>query len=369
MTFKLVYLVSHPIQYQAPLLREIAADSFFDLEVLFEDDFSDGAYRDKGFAVDVHWDVPLRSGYKNALIGDVDLEATVRGADAVWVHGWQSAALKRAISLARDLATPVWMRGENWIGAMPDGAPPMKWAKRLYRRRIFDKCSAFLAIGSKNKTYYKDYGIPDNRIFSMPYAVDNAFFSARATPQAAAEVRARHGIGAGRKVLLYAGKLSRRKHPELLLSAWQSLAGSAEEKPILLIVGDGEMRAALEAKAGNGVIFTGFKNQSEMPAYYAAADLFALIAEREPWGLAVNEAMASGTGVIVSDEVGAGFDLVDEQPGIVTPAGDLDGLTAAITLGLARSGDMGRAAAAKIQGWGFAADIDGLKAAARRVAS
>ncbi|MBT6290446.1 MAG: glycosyltransferase, partial [Rhodospirillaceae bacterium] len=95
----------------------------------------------------------------------------------------------------------------------------------------------------------------------------------------------------------------------------------------------------------------------------------ALIAEREPWGLAVNEAMASGTGVIVSDEVGAGFDLVDEQTGIVTPAGDLDGLTAAITLGLARSGDMGRAAAAKIQGWGFAADIDGLKAAARRVAS
>lgn len=368
MTLKLVYLVSHPIQYQAPLLREIAADPFFDLEVLFEDDFSDGSYRDKGFAVDVRWDVPLRSGYKNALIGDVDLKSTVRDADAVWVHGWQSATLKQAISLARGLGTPVLMRGENWIGAMPDGAPPLSWAKRHYRSRIFDKCSAFLAIGSKNYAYYQEYGIPETRIFSMPYAVDNAFFASQATPQAAAEVRAAHAIGAGRKVLLYAGKLSRRKHPELLISAWERLAGSAEEKPILLIVGDGEMRAALEAKAAGGVIFTGFKNQSEMPAYYAAADLFALIAEREPWGLAVNEAMASGTGVIVSDEVGAAYDLVDEQTGIVTPAGDLDSLTAAITSGLARSDDMGRAAAAKIEGWNFAADIDGLKAAAARVA-
>jgi glycosyltransferase involved in cell wall biosynthesis len=368
-TLKLVYLVSHPIQYQAPLLRQIAADPFFDLEVLFEDDFSDGAYRDEGFAVDVHWDVPLRAGYPNALIRDVDLKAALRHADAVWVHGWQSTALKRAISLARNLGTPVLMRGENWIGAMPDGAPPLSWAKRLYRRRIFDKCSAFLAIGSKNKAYYQDYGIPENRIFSMPYAVDNEYFASRASPQAAAELRARHAIGAGRKVILYAGKLSRRKHPELLLSAWERMAGSAQDKPILLIVGDGEMRAALEAKAADGVIFTGFKNQSEMPAYYAAADLFALIAEREPWGLAVNEAMASGTGVIVSDAVGAGYDLVDEGTGIVTPAGDMGALTAAISSGLARSGDMGRAAAAKIQTWGFAADIDGLKAAAERAVS
>ena len=368
MTLKLVYLVSHPIQYQAPLLREIAVDPFFDLQVLFEDDFSDGAYRDKGFAVDVHWDVPLRSGYKNALISDVDLKATLRDADAVWVHGWHSAALKQAIGLAVDLASPVLMRGENWISAMPDGAPPMKWVKRLYRRRIFDKCSAFLAVGSRNKAYYQDYGIPETKIFSMPYAVDNAFFAARASAQAAAEVRAHHGIGADRKILLYAGKLLRRKHPELLLSAWQRMAGPAEEKPILLIVGDGEMRAALEAKAAAGVIFTGFKNQSEMPAYYAAADLFALVAEREPWGLAVNEAMASGTGVIVSDQVGAGYDLVDAQTGIVTPAGDLDALTSAIPSGLARSDDMGKAAAAKIQAWGFAADIDGLKAALARVA-
>ena len=368
MTLKLVYLVSHPIQYQAPLLRKIAADPYFDLQVLFVDDFSDGAYRDAGFGVDVQWDVPLRSGYRNALIGDVDLERAVRDADAIWVHGWQSAILKQAIGLARNLGTPVLMRGENWIGAMPDGAPPLKWAKRLYRRRIFDKCSAFLAIGSQNKAYYLDYGISDSRIFSMPYAVDNEYFTSRATAAAANEVRSLHGIGVGRKVILYAGKLSRRKHPELLLGAWERLPNSAEENPILLIVGDGEMRGDLERRASEGVIFTGFKNQSEMPAYYAAADLFALIAKREPWGLAVNEAMASGTGVIVSDQVGAAYDLVDEHTGIVTPAGDLDGLTAAITSGLQRSDEMGRAAAAKIQSWGFAADLDGLKAAAAGVA-
>ncbi|MEE2759831.1 MAG: glycosyltransferase family 4 protein [Pseudomonadota bacterium] len=363
MTVKLLYLVSHPIQYQAPLLRKIDSDPYFDLQVLFEGDFSDRPYRDKGFGVDINWDVPLRSGYTNALMGEVDLEARLRDADALWVHGWQSAGLKQAIGLARGVGTPVLMRGENWAGAMPDGAPPAKWAKRFYRRRIFEKCSAFLAIGTQNRAYYQGYGIPQNRIFPVPYAVDNDFFSSRATDDAVANVRKRHGIDPQRKVILYAGKLTRRKHPEMLLAARERMAGRDAETPLVLVVGDGEMRAELQRWDSEGVIFTGFKNQSEMPAYYATADLFVLMAEREPWGLAVNEAMASGTGVIVSDEVGAAYDLVDQDTGLMVPAGDLEGLVAAIMSALEQSADMGRAATAKIQGWNFNADLDGLKAA------
>ena len=78
MKTKLLYLVSHPIQYQAPLLRRINQEIEIDLKVLFEDDFSDGSYRDAGFGVDVAWDVPLREGYNSALIREVDVDTAVK---------------------------------------------------------------------------------------------------------------------------------------------------------------------------------------------------------------------------------------------------------------------------------------------------
>ena len=65
------------------------------------------------------------------------------------------------------------------------------------------------------------------------------------------------------------------------------------------------MRTKLEAKEcafGDRIRFIGFKNQTELPAYYELADIFVLPSEREPWGLAVNEAMNCGTAVIATKE-------------------------------------------------------------------
>ena len=65
---RLAYLVSHPIQYQAPLLRRIAREPDIDLTVFFGSDFSLRAYRDEGFGVDVAWDTPLTEGYKHVFL-------------------------------------------------------------------------------------------------------------------------------------------------------------------------------------------------------------------------------------------------------------------------------------------------------------
>lgn len=363
MTVRLLYLVSHPIQYQAPLLRLIAREPGIHLTVVFEHDYSSRRYRDTGFGVDVEWDVPLREGYDSALSSEVDLGQLLRGSDAIWMHGWESRLMRRTLGLAAEARRPVLMRGENWSGAMPDGEVPRRWIKRLYLRRIFGRCRAFLAVGSRNRAYYEDHGVSPDRIFDMPYAVDNEYFSARATPDAATAVKRRHGIAAHRKVLLYAGKLTPRKHADHLLAAWRAAAWRDRERPVLLIVGDGELRLALERDALPDVIFTGFRNQSEMPAYYGAADLFALPAEREPWGLAVNEAMACGTGVIASDQVGASYDLVDAETGFQFGAGDIAGLARALPGLIDRSEGLGRAARARIASWDFRADIAGLKTA------
>lgn len=357
---RLLYLVSHPIQYQAPLLRRIAAEPSIDLRVLFERVDTASDYFDDGFGRKIRWDVELRGGYSNAPLSETSLITEIRAADAVWMHGWHSPMLLRALGLAKICRRPVLMRGENQDQAMPDGFGPRGWLKRRYLGWIFRRCAAFLAIGGANRDYYLARGIGPERIFPMPYAVDNAAFATQAAQADRVGLRRELGIPDGAKVVLFAGKFQRRKRPDLLVDAWRRLA---RPRPVLLMVGDGEMRAGLEAEFEPGMIFTGFRNQGQLPGLYALADAFVLPSEREPWGLAVNEAMACGTPVVVSDQVAAGRDLVEQACGAIFPAGDAQTLADALERVLNRSDAMGQAAAARVNQWDFEADVAGLNRA------
>ncbi|AVM75566.1 glycosyltransferase family 4 protein [Magnetospirillum gryphiswaldense] len=361
MTTRLLYLVSHPIQYQAPLLRLISGQSDIVLRVIFERDTSDG-YFDPGFGRAVCWDVPLRQGYDSLTAAEADLEREIAVADVIWMHGWQGAWMRRALALAKKLNKPVLMRGENTDAAMPDGSGWRGLAKRLYLRWLFRHITVFLAVGSDNRGYYLRRGIAQDRIFPMPYAVDNDTFAQCAIQADTADLRLKLGIAPNRPVILFAGKLMPRKHPHTLLEAWRHSSWGGQA-PVLLFVGDGIMAAQLHQHAGTDVIFAGFRNQAELPAFYALADIFVLASEAEPWGLAVNEAMASGTAVIVGDRVGCAADLVTPDCGAVVPAGDVQALATAMVELLPRAGDAGRAAARRIMQWDFAADIAGLRQA------
>ncbi|MFM8316311.1 MAG: glycosyltransferase, partial [Deltaproteobacteria bacterium] len=71
----------------------------------------------------------------------------------------------------------------------------------------------------------------------------------------------------------------------------------------------------------------GFQNQSHLPNYYYAADVLVVPSVKEPWGLVVNEAMASGTPVIASDCVGASYDLIEVgKTGYVFKSNDQESL-------------------------------------------
>ena len=97
--------------------------------------------------------------------------------------------------------------------------------------------------------------------------------------------------------------------------------------------------------------------------YYAASDLFILIAEREPWGLAINEAMACRTPVVVSDQCGAAYDLVDKNTGRMVKVGNEAELLSAVADVLSNSEKMGAAAFKKVSMWNFESNVLGLKKA------
>jgi glycosyltransferase involved in cell wall biosynthesis len=195
----------------------------------------------------------------------------------------------------------------------------------LYRRL----CARCLAIGARNREFYLSFGVPEQRIFSVPYAVDNAFFMGRAGDCVAQRAAIRSEFGAPQQapMILFASKLTPRKRPQDLLRAYQNLRQRGLEAA-LVFVGSGEQEQSLRqfvaAHHVPDVFFLGFRNQSELPCLYAAADIFVLPSENEPWGLIINEVMCAGLPVVASDEIGAAPDLVHHgDNGFTFPAGDV----------------------------------------------
>jgi glycosyltransferase involved in cell wall biosynthesis len=222
------------------------------------------------------------------------------------------------------------LRGDSHRLVRPTG--PSAWAKRQLLTRLFDRFAAFLYVGRANREYYRLHGVPDDRLYFAPHAVDNdRFIAARAEAEAAArEWKRELGIPDGRTVVLFAGKLEPKKRPGDLLDAFRQVAVPGA---CLLFVGSGPLEGELRRRAADvpGVYFAPFQNQSRMPRAYAAGDVLVLpsFGPGETWGLCVNEAMCLGRPAVVSTHVGCAADLVtDGETGRVFPAGDVSALAA-----------------------------------------
>jgi glycosyltransferase involved in cell wall biosynthesis len=387
---RLAYLVTHPIQYQAPLLRRIAAEPNIYLKVFFASDLSLRRFVDPGFSRSIRWDVPLLEGYEYEFLpafGPKDqvsfwlpmsygLAARLRAGrfDALWVHGYMRWHHWTAMVTAKRLGMKVVIRDEATATSSLRGRlkRTLKRPFFFWLQRIADE---FMAIGSLNAEYYRKHGVPDEHIFMMPYAVDNAFFQARTLECAdrRGRLRAELGLEPERPVILYAGKMNVRKRPGDLLEAYIRLSpdGQSEPRPYLLYAGDGEIRRELEeAAAATGwksIRFLGFLNQSELPAYYDLCDIFVMPTVFEPWGLVVNEILNAGKPVIASDQVGCVPDLVRHGGnGFIFKAGDVADLARALRDILAdpqRWAEMGRRSLEIIDRWNFEEDVRGLRAA------
>ncbi len=338
----------------------------------------------------IKWDIPLLDGYKYIFLPCIGgrhqlsfWRPFVFGLrhhlnegkfDALWLHGYAHQANLRALLIAKSLGLKVLLRGESHL--MSHHRSPMKiWLKKVSFPKLFKLIDGFLAIGSLNKQYYLHYNVPNNRIFWMPYAVDNDFFQKRVEQSRPYRERLRLELGLklDRPIILFASKLTQRKRARDLLEAYVRLSpdGSQEPRAYLIFIGDGEQRLELESRVKSlgwsSIKLLGFKNQSELPLYYDLCDVFVLPSEYEPWGLVVNEVMNAGKAIILSDHVGCGPDLLrDGENGFVFPVGNIDLLAERLkriiyTPQLMQR--MGEASRKIIATWNFEADVHGLRQA------
>lgn len=387
--FRIAVVNSHPIQYFAPLYAHLNQDPQLDMTALYCSDVSLRGGTDPGFKQPVKWDVDLLAGYRAVFLGGRAKQRTPGGFwslicheiwgeirsgryDAVWLHGYAYAAYVLAFLAAKSKGIKVFVRSETHLGLKRTG-----WRQRLRDGilsivyRYVDGC---LAIGSANRDYYRALGVPENRIFDVPYTVDNERFlrAAKLTAVEREAVRQQYGLPDDSPVILYASKFMRRKHPDKLLEAFARLR-SEGVSATLFLVGTGDMDAELRARVDEldlaGVVFAGFVNQAGLPRVYAASDVFVLAAEDEPWGLIVNEVLCASMPVVVADEVGCVPDLVrDGVNGRLVRAGDVDSLTSALrdlVTDEPRRREMGKHSLDIISRWSYAECHAGVRAAVR----
>jgi glycosyltransferase involved in cell wall biosynthesis len=387
---KLGYLVSHPIQYQAPLLRRINKEKDIELTVLYCSDLSVREYNDHEFGASFKWDIPLLEGYNHEFLPAIrnknklsfwnplnyGLLRTLRKHkfDVIWLHGWSYWTNITAIVFAKLLGIKVFVRGESTLHIKQDNKIK-QLIKNMFMFTLKTMADGFLAIGAWNREFYLHYGVDPKKIHLMPYAVDNEFFQSKNILAGAKkeELKSSLGLQKGRPIILYASKMTERKLAIDLLEAYSRFSedGIKEPLPYLLFIGDGEMKNTLENRVEKfgwkSVKFLGFKNQTELPAYYNLCDVFVLPSWNEPWGLVINEVMNSAKAVIVSDQVGCGPDLVrNGENGYIFKAGNVEDLFSVLKKTLEDSDrlqKMGRKSLEIINTWGFKEDVKGLKQA------
>ncbi len=385
---RIAVLNSHPIQYFAPLYAYLNSAPDLEVTALYLSDFSIRGGKDAGFGQDVKWDLDLLAGYRSMYVGpgartrepggfwslvapQVWNEVRSGRYDVLWLHGHNYAANLIALMAAKTAGLPVMMRGETHLGLPCHGLksvlrPPLMGA--LYRA-----CDRLLAIGSANAAFYRAMGVPDHKIFLVPYSVDNDRFvqASKLTTDEKAGVRKRYSVPMDQPLVLYAAKFTHRKRPGDLLNAVRRLKGEDGRPYTVVMAGSGELERELRAFCAehrlDNVVFTGFINQSELPQLYGASDVFVLPSENEPWGLAVNEAMCAGLPIVVSREVGCAADLVqDGVEGYTPAAGDIEGLASALRRLIgddALRRQQGRASLARILQWGYPQCLSGIRSA------
>lgn len=372
-------LVSHPIQYQVPLYRALTVDGI-EVEVgFFHPGASQNVASDPDFGLQFQWDVDVLSGYSHRFFGersgDYSLGAQVRTAPAL-------------IRWASDRHTPLLMMG--WFASLAYGVgvlralrgaptliltemtpladlrrPKPRWRKGLDGFLL--RRSVCMYIGTQNRRYYEAHRVSPDRLFPAPYSVEHERFAHRAAELVPfrPELRRQYGIAPELPTFLFCGKLTALKRPLELLHAYVN-AGLSEQAS-LVYVGDGALRPALESRIQEAglkhVHLLGFLNQSEMPTAYVIGDVLCLVSEAETWGLVVNEAMACGRPVLVTDTVGCAPDLIDSETGWITP---IEALSKALWAAFAQRDhwvQMGVAASHKVSGHTYEVMAEGIKQA------
>lgn len=390
--YRVLAVGTHPVQYMTPLFRRMSAHPALDLHVAYCGLRGAEGGHDPEFGADIQWDVPLLDGYawsevpnrgsgKESFFGlcNPGLWKLIRHGkfDAVLCFAGYVRASFWIAWLASKLSNIAFLFGTDATSLMPrDGHAWKAPVKRFLWPRLFRLADQVIVPSTGSRGLLLSLGLGSDSVTLTPYCVENGWWIEQSRSVDRASVRASWNAAADDLVILFCAKLQPWKRPLDLL---QAFAQANLSRSVLVFAGEGPLRTQLEERASSlgiasRVRFLGFVNQSQLPAVYASADLMVLPSAYEPFAVVVNEAMCCGCPVMVSDQVGAGRDLVAPvNAEFVFPVGDVDALarlllSAAADRSLLR--EISRRGLAHMQTWSpeqnIAATVEAIRVAVAR---
>jgi glycosyltransferase involved in cell wall biosynthesis len=349
----LVVIETHPIQYRVPVYQSLSRQFDIPLTVIYGSDFSVVGYQDQEFGTELAWDIDLLSGYKSHFLsqaksgGAQSLETiSVKGLSkalrnsnpkALLITGYNHSLYRTALYQAWKNNYPIILRAET-----TDHAQQRNFIKAKLRDYllawVYHKCAKLLYIGQRSQNHFLRLGCSKKQLIFSPYCVSTNHFQCNETERSSLRQDTRQNLGIADKeiVLLFSGKLSTRKRPDLLLQAVKRLSPEIRAQIVVLFLGDGDLKTLLANLASSSpaikVHFLGFQNQTHLSRYYHASDLLVLPSQHaETWGLVVNEALHHGLPAIVSQAVGCAPDLINPgMTGDIFETDSVQGLAEAI---------------------------------------
>lgn len=376
---RLAIITTHPIQYYAPVFRLLHESLQIEIKVFYTWGKQAQDKYDPGFNKKIDWDIPLLEGYpyewarntsknpgshhfRGIINPDLIQQVYAYQPNAILIIGWAYHSHLKTIRYFKN-KIPVLFRGDS---TLLDEKPGIKsFARSILLKWVYKHIDHAFYVGSNSKAYFKKYGLTDAQLKLAPHAVDNQRF-ALSKPDEVKLLRQNLQIKDDDILILFAGKFENKKDPLLLLNSFSKLNNPNAK---LLFVGNGELEQQLkeEAKGLANVHFMDFQNQSYMPVIYQACDIFCLPSKGpgETWGLTVNEAMACGKAILVSDKAGCAIDLVKpEVNGIIFKAGSSVDLQNKLAY-LANKAkpelkQMGEASTKIIDNWSFKLQVESI---------
>ena len=312
---KINYILPQPIQYQTPLINFLTKKGI-KLKVFYRSNISTKKFFDMDFNKKIRWDTNLLKGYNYHFLNYIgpnksnhifplttEFKSVFHNNEYIWLHGIKNWYNLLILILNIYYKKKILVRDEVHNTSKIRGRINILFNKFFYKildRLIFK----YLYIGSANKKYYLDQGINKKKLIFIPYVVDNDYFFS-----------SDNNIKKKTNILL-ASKFIKKKGIDIFLKTLIicNKNNLFQKNVNVRIVGDGVLRGELENIVKKNklynVKFLRFKNQKSLKKEYSKSDIFILPSRYEPWGLTINEAMASANVVVSSKKVGSSFDLI-----------------------------------------------------------
>jgi 1,2-diacylglycerol 3-alpha-glucosyltransferase len=335
---RLIILTEIISPYRIPLFNALAQHAEMDLHVIFLAETDPDLRQWQIHKEEIQFSFEIlpswrrRVGRYNALLNwGVGVALSKATPDVILCGGYNYVASWQALLWARNRKTPFFLWSESNVQDMRRGHAVVEFLKMEFLK----KCSGFVVPGRSALEYLRAHKVDEDAIFTAPNAVDNDFFLAAAASARRDAAKWRRELALPARYFLFVGRLVREKGGFELLSAYAKLDESMRQQIGLVLVGDGACRQQLESQASSitpgEVRFAGFAQRDRLAIYYALSEMLILPTYTDTWGLVVNEAMACGLPVIVSQVAGCAADLVKENwNGLLVTPKDVSSLTSAM---------------------------------------